>query len=115
MLLNGGAHKGRRLLSAQSVRAMTTNRLTPEQSKNADFFPHYFDNHGWAYGVGVSTGPDTISKKPGSFGWDGGFGTSFFVDPNRKLISIVMTQSTDFLFSGALDAYRQAVSQAVGD
>lgn len=109
MLMNSGEHKGRRLLSAQSVRAMTTNQLTPEQIKASVFFPGFFDAHGWGYGVGVSTAPDDISKTPGRYGWDGGFGTSWINDPSRKLISIVMTQSSDFLFSGALDAYWRAV------
>lgn len=31
MLLNGGVHKGRHLLSAESVRGMTRNHLTPAQ------------------------------------------------------------------------------------
>jgi CubicO group peptidase (beta-lactamase class C family) len=112
MLLNGGVHKGQRLLKEESVRAMTTNQLTPEQVKASDFFPHFFDTHGWGYGVSVITAPDAISKTPGRYGWDGGFGTSFVNDPNRKLISVVMTQSSDFLFSGALDAYWRAVYAA---
>jgi hypothetical protein len=53
-----------------------------------------------------------VSKTPGRYGWDGGFGTSWSNDRDRKLISIVMTQSSDFLFMGALDAYWQAVYAA---
>ena len=109
MLMNGGMHRGKRLLSEPSVRSMTTNQLSPEQIEASDFFPHFFDTHGWGYGVGVSVAPDAVSQTPGRYGWDGGFGTSFTNDPGRKLISIVMTQSADFLFSGALDAYWSAV------
>jgi CubicO group peptidase (beta-lactamase class C family) len=114
MLLNGGTHRGKRLLSEQSVRTMTTNRLTPEQIKASDFFPQFFDTRGWGYGMAVYTKPDAVSRTPGRYGWDGGFGTSWINDPNRKLISIVMTQSSDFLFSGALDAYWRAVYGALG-
>jgi CubicO group peptidase (beta-lactamase class C family) len=64
------------------------------------------------YGVGVQTGPDRNTQTPGACGWDGGFGASWFTDPNRNLVSIVMTQSSDFLFNGALERYRAAVYAA---
>lgn len=109
MLLNGGLHKGRRLLSAQSVQAMTTNRLTSGQIAASDFFPHFFDTNGWGYGMSVVVKPDPVSPIPGRYGWFGGFGTSWFNDSGRGLVSVVMTQSTDFLFSGSLEAYWKAV------
>jgi CubicO group peptidase (beta-lactamase class C family) len=113
MLLNGGVHQGRRLLSAESVRNMTRDHLTPEQKKASSFFPGFFDAHGWGYGVSISTAPDAVSQTPGRYGWDGGFGTSWFNDPARGLIAIVMTQSADFLFSGARDAFFRGVYDAV--
>jgi CubicO group peptidase (beta-lactamase class C family) len=58
--------------------------------------------------------PDAVSPDPGRYGWFGGFGTSWFNDPDRELIGIVMTQSSDFLFSGASDAFWQAVYAAIG-
>ena len=106
-------HDGRRLLRADSVRDLTSDRLTPEQRAAAQFFPHFFDTHGWGYGVGVSTAPDAISAAPGRYGWDGGFGTSWINDPRRDLVAIVMTQSSDFLFSGALDAFWRSVYAAI--
>jgi CubicO group peptidase (beta-lactamase class C family) len=112
MLFNGGTHGKQRLLRAESVRAMSTNQLTPEQIAKSDFFPHFFDTHGWGYGVAITIAPDAVSKTPGRYGWFGGFGTSWINDPSRNLISIVMTQSADFLFSGALDAYWRAVYAA---
>jgi CubicO group peptidase (beta-lactamase class C family) len=114
MLLNGGTHGKQRLLRAESVHAMSTNQLTPQQIAKSDFFPHFFDTHGWGYGMAVTTAPDAVSKSPGRYGWDGGFGTSWINDPSRNLISIVMTQSADFLFGGALDAYWRALYAATG-
>ena len=58
MLLAGGVHQGRRLLSADSVREMTRDQLTAEQkaaSASTRFFPGFFDTHGWGYGVAVVT------------------------------------------------------------
>jgi CubicO group peptidase (beta-lactamase class C family) len=107
MLLAGGMYRNRRLLSAESVRAMTRDQLTAQQktASASTFFPGFFDAHGWGYGVGVSTAPDAVSATPGRYGWEGGFGTSWTNDPNRGLVAIVMTQSSDFLFSGALDQF----------
>ncbi len=112
MLLNGGEHQGRRILAAESVRAMTSDHITPAQKAAAKFFPGFFDKSGWGYGMRVSTAPDAITPVPGRYGWDGGFGTSWMNDPNRKLIAIVMTQSSDFLFNGGLDAFWRGVYAA---
>jgi CubicO group peptidase (beta-lactamase class C family) len=113
MLLHGGVHNGRRMLSEQSVRAMTTDHLTPEQKAASSFFPEFFDTRGWGYGVAVITAPDAVSPAPGRYGWDGGFGTSWINDPGRDLAGIVMTQSSDFLFAGALEAFWRGVYGAV--
>lgn len=112
MLLKGGMHEGRRLLRAESVSEMTRDQLTPEQKAASSFFPHFFDTRGWGYGMAVYTAPDTISRTPGRYGWDGGFGTSWFNDPGKDLIAIVMTQSSDFLFNGALDEFWRGVYAA---
>ena len=107
MLLNGGKHGNKQLLRAESVREMTRDQVTPEQKAASaeNFFPGFFDTQGWGYGLAISTAPDPISKVPGRYGWMGGFGTSFLVDPNRNLIGIVMTQSSDYLFNGGLDRF----------
>ena len=83
MLMNGGRHGGVQLLRAETVREMTTDRLTPEQAAAGMFFPGFFDTWGWGYGVGVVKAPDAVSPVPGRYGWDGGFGTSWFNDPKR--------------------------------
>jgi CubicO group peptidase (beta-lactamase class C family) len=109
MLQHGGVHGRTRLLSARSVHEMTTNQLTPEQLAASSFFPGFFDTWGWGYGAGVIRTPDAVSAVPGRYGWFGGFGTSWFNDPDRDLIGVVMTQSSDFLFSGTRDAFWKAV------
>jgi CubicO group peptidase (beta-lactamase class C family) len=112
MLMDGGRHGGVRLLRAETVREMTTDRLTPEQAAAGMFFPGFFDTWGWGYGVGVVKAPDAVSPVPGRYGWDGGFGTSWFNDPKRDLIAIAMTQASDFLFSGTRDAFWKAIYDA---
>ncbi|HMI92350.1 MAG TPA: serine hydrolase domain-containing protein [Polyangiales bacterium] len=118
MLLNGGVHHRRRLLSARSVREMTSDQITPAQKAAtaaaaptpnpfADVWG-MFATRSWGYGVSVITAPDTVSNVPGRYGWDGGFGTSWFNDPDRDLVGIVMTQSADFLFSDARESFWRA-------
>jgi CubicO group peptidase (beta-lactamase class C family) len=107
MLLNGGKHGSTQILRTETVREMTRDQLTPAQKAASAkaLFPGFFDTHGWGYGVGISTAPDAVSQVPGRYGWDGGFGTSFVNDPDRNLLSIVMTQSSDFLFNGTRDQF----------
>ncbi len=99
LLLNKGIHKGERLLSEESVTLMTTNRLTPEEIAGGG---PLLAGRGWGYGMAVVTTPDEAWPVPGRYGWDGGYGTSWSNDPNRNLVAIVLTQTSDFLFNGGL-------------
>ncbi len=99
LLLNKGIHKGERLLSEDSVTLMTTNRLTPEEIAGGG---PLLAGRGWGYGMAVVTTPDEAWPVPGRYGWDGGYGTSWSNDPNRNLVAIVLTQTSDFLFNGGL-------------
>ncbi|WGW10469.1 serine hydrolase domain-containing protein [Saxibacter everestensis] len=57
-------------------------------AKTSDsFFPGFWENTGWGYGVSVVT--DGAHR--GRFGWSGGLGTDFFVEPDGT-ICIFMTQ-----------------------
>jgi CubicO group peptidase (beta-lactamase class C family) len=103
-LLHQGVHKNERLLSAKSVKLMTTNRLTPEQIAGAG---PPLAGHGWGFGMSVVTTPDEASPVPGRYGWDGGYGTSWCNDPSQSLVAIAMTQTADFLFNGGLAEFRR--------
>jgi CubicO group peptidase (beta-lactamase class C family) len=80
MLLGGGAP----VLSAGSVRAMTTDQLTPEQKARGGLGPGFFTGRSWGFGQAVFD--------DGAYGWDGGLGTSWRVDPAHDLVVIVLTQ-----------------------
>jgi CubicO group peptidase (beta-lactamase class C family) len=91
-LLNGGRYGRERILSRPSVEAMITDQLTPEQKSASVFFPGFWENHGWGFGVAVITKRDGPTTTPGRFGWDGGYGTSWASDPKEGLVGILMTQ-----------------------
>ncbi|ASO20932.1 CubicO group peptidase (beta-lactamase class C family) [Actinoalloteichus hoggarensis] len=92
MLLNKGACEGERILSRASVEMMTTDQLTPEQKARSGFFPGYWDNRGWGFGLSVVTNRDILAATPGRFGWDGGFTTSWYCDPAEDMVAILMAQ-----------------------
>ena len=94
MMLNNGKYGDERILSRPSVELMTTDQITPEQkaASAADFFPGFWDNRGWGFGVSIITRRDDLENTPGRYGWDGGYGTSWYVDPTEELIGILMTQ-----------------------
>ncbi len=92
MLLNKGVHGRERVLSRASVEVMTTDQLTPEQKAVSGLLPDSFESHGWGFGLGIITKRRNMAESVGMFGWDGGLGTSFYADPQEKLVGVLMTQ-----------------------
>jgi CubicO group peptidase (beta-lactamase class C family) len=116
MILNKGVHGGQRILSRLSIEAMTTDQLTPEQKAASDFFPGFWDSRGWGLGVCVVTKRDDLAAVPGRFGWDGGYGTSWWSDPREDVTAILMTQRAGFpLLSGVYLDFWTSVYQAIED
>jgi CubicO group peptidase (beta-lactamase class C family) len=87
MLANPGRVGGPQVINEDHWHQMTSDQV-PASSKTADsFFPGFWTNTGWGFGLGVQTsGPQR-----GRFGWSGGQGTHFFVDPDET-IGILLTQ-----------------------
>lgn len=92
MLRNNGRHGAERILSRLSVDLMTTDHITPEQKAASPFFPGFWDNRGWGFGLSMITRRDGLADVPGRFGWDGGYGTTGYTDPKEDMIAILMTQ-----------------------
>jgi CubicO group peptidase (beta-lactamase class C family) len=92
MMLNKGKHGNERILSRLAVELMTTDQITSEQKAASPFFPGFWDNRGWGFGLAIVTKRDDIAAVPGRFGWDGGYGTSGYSDPAEDMVAILMTQ-----------------------
>ena len=92
MMLNRGKHESERILSRLSVELMTTDHITPEQKAASPFFPGFWDNRGWGFGLSIISRRDDLAGVPGRFGWDGGYGTSAYMDPKEDMVTILMTQ-----------------------
>ena len=82
MLLRGGDP----VLPADAVTEMTRDQLTAEQ--RALDGKAFLDGRSW----GLCQSVVTEGPYAGAFGWDGGLGSSWLVDPARDLTVVVLTQ-----------------------
>jgi CubicO group peptidase (beta-lactamase class C family) len=92
MVLNGGTFKGKRLLSEEAVRQMTSKQTGDALKDN--------------YGLGWSTGA--------TFGHGGAYSTGMTIDPKRGLITVWMVQHAGFPGEGGKSqgAFRKAAEDA---
>jgi CubicO group peptidase (beta-lactamase class C family) len=87
MLASDGQFDGRQIVSQEHLRLMTSDQV-PDIAKTPDsFFPGFWEGTGWGFGVGV----DTKGEMAGRYGWSGGLGTNFFVDPDGT-VGVLLSQ-----------------------
>ena len=87
MLIERGPVEGGPLISDVHRRQMTSDQVPAENKTPDSFFPGFWDGTGWGFGVGV----ETRGARRGRYGWSGGQGTNFFVDPDGT-VGILLTQ-----------------------
>jgi CubicO group peptidase (beta-lactamase class C family) len=97
MLLQGGEVGGTRVLTEDSIRLMTSNRLTSAQRRNLQFGIPLFMGQG--FGLGLSVIDDAKRNawmgagRPGAFGWPGLFGGWWQADPAAKSVMVWLQQT----------------------
>lgn len=86
MLLNGGILDDVRIISPRSVELMSRNHLTDEQRFSV----------GMGFGLGFAIAEDPGLRRTflsqGSYSWAGAADTHFWIDPEKNLIGLAMTQ-----------------------
>jgi CubicO group peptidase (beta-lactamase class C family) len=84
MIRKGGVLDGVRILAPRTVALMTTNQIGTLHSPN-----------GLGFGLGFQTtdhfGANGLDSK-GSFGWSGAYATTYRVDPEARLVLVLMVQ-----------------------
>ena len=85
LALDGGA-----VLSDHEVRRMGSDRLDPRQRAAAQAF--FGERWSWGLGCQVKLAVGDTALAPGGFGWNGGKGTTAYVDPARGLAAVLFTQ-----------------------
>lgn len=109
MLASGGQWNGKRFLSPRTVDLMASV-FAP------DTLPGRQSGLGFGLSVRVVADPIRAGQRvsPGSFGWDGAYGTHFWVDPKEKIVGLMMIQTDNP--DRQLDRdFENAVMQAVVD
>ena len=112
MLLNGGELDGRRYLGPRTIDFMTANHT-------GDMVNGQFGRpaRGMGFGLGMQVVLDPVAAdlavSEGAFGWPGGSGVSFWIEPAEEMVTLYMIQGG----SGAAlrRAFESAVRQAIVD
>ncbi|HZZ87447.1 MAG TPA: serine hydrolase domain-containing protein [Caulobacteraceae bacterium] len=91
MLRRGATSDGARLLSETSIVAMTRDQLTPQQRRGGA--PILSEGEGWGYGLSVRLQRSDAGVPTGAFGWNGGLGTSWVMDPETDRVAVLLTQA----------------------
>jgi CubicO group peptidase (beta-lactamase class C family) len=88
MLLNGGQLNGTRLLGPRTVDLMRSVHVPDTLAGRPA---------GRAFGLSVQIVGNPVaaghSVSAGSYGWDGAFGTHFWIDPKEQLVGILLVQT----------------------
>jgi CubicO group peptidase (beta-lactamase class C family) len=105
MLSNGGVLNGKRLLSPKTVELMSSVHA-PDTLQGRPL--------GRSFGLSVQVVNNAVVANfrvsDGSYGWDGAFGTHFWVDPKEKIVGIVMVQTSS---QELMRDFENAVMQAI--
>ncbi len=111
MLVNGGELSGRRYLSPRTIALMASNHT-------GDLVNGQFGRpaRGMGFGLGVQVVEDPIAadlrQSKGTWGWAGAYGTNVNIDPQEKMVTIIMMQTS----TPALQRdFEHAVMQALVD
>ena len=94
MLVNGGELNGKRLLSPRTVDLMSSNHV------GGLFAASSSARAGMGFGLTVEVVVDQIAANRrtsnGSFGWDGAFGTHYWVDRQEQIAGLLLIQRSTY-------------------
>jgi CubicO group peptidase (beta-lactamase class C family) len=109
MLVNGGELNGRRLLSPRTVDLMSSNHVGNLFAESSAA------RAGMGFGLTVEVVVDQIAANRrtsnGSFGWDGAFGTHYWVDRKEEIAGLLLIQRSTYAQLNR--DFENAVMQAV--
>jgi CubicO group peptidase (beta-lactamase class C family) len=111
MLVNGGELNGKRYLGTKTVELMSSNHTG--ELVNGQFGR---PARGMGFGLGVQVVEDPVAadmrQSKGSWGWAGAYGTNIVIDPQERLVTIIMMQTSTPQLQRDFD---NAVQQAIID
>ncbi len=102
MLANRGQLGGVRILSPKTVALMTSDQLPPSTERHTSVaailgafgpVPEMGTSFGLGFAVRTDPGRNPLPGSVGDFSWGGINGTFFWVDPQEKLVAVLMMQA----------------------
>ena len=114
MLLHQGRFNGAELLRPETVMQMGQNQIgdipvrimktaMPELSNDVDLFPGIRCGHGLASVVNAQQGPN--GRSAGTLTWAGLFNTYYWIDPQKRVTGVILTQILPFADHKAVKLY----------
>jgi CubicO group peptidase (beta-lactamase class C family) len=107
MLLNNGKYNGNQLLSRNSVRIMTTNQIGE--------IPFAGDKFGLGFSIVTDKSSGKTMAQEGTFAWGGAFATSYWVDPQEKMVYLFYRQLMGSTHGDVVEKFRALTYQAIAD
>jgi methyl acetate hydrolase len=113
-LMNQGRFRGGQLLQPKTVALMNQNQIgdiaagilkttAPSRSNDVDFFPGIPCRWGLAYMINTQPGPN--GRSAGSLTWAGIFNTYYWLDPQKRVAGVFLTQVLPFADGPAVQIY----------
>lgn len=112
MVANGGEYEGRRYLSRKTVDFMLSDHIIDMGGTTVSTTgPGY--GFGLGFGVRRDPGMNWVAGSVGEATWSGAWGTTFWIDPEQRLVGMMMAQAPSTRLSTRM-LYRTLVYGAVG-
>ncbi len=112
MLLNEGVYNGRRILSRNAVRFMTSNQLSQHQLRTFDWEQNIGCGYGNLMHIATDEGKAGISTHLGEYGWDGWLGCFWANDPRDGYTFLYFIQRCGGLGGHPIRMMKQIVYSA---
>lgn len=109
MLLSDGAWDGVRIVKSGTVAEMTRNQIGELKIP----FAIHGDQFGLGFGIHSQTSPQRMGASIGSYSWGGIFHTYFWVDPQREIAGVLMTQLFPFDHLTMWGDFQEAVYESL--
>jgi methyl acetate hydrolase len=116
MLLHEGRFNDAQVLRPETVAEMAMNQIgdltvdvlktaIPSRSNDAEFFPGMVKK--WGLGYMISTEAAPTGRSAGSLAWAGLGNTYYWLDPNRRLAGVILTQILPFADPTVLELFER--------
>jgi CubicO group peptidase (beta-lactamase class C family) len=99
------------VLDRDAVRLMTSESLRPEQ--RAGVAQLMGPDVSWGLCVGLDLAAREPWMAPGRFGWNGGSGTTAWIDPSRELTAVLLTSRMMLGATGDFDDFWRALAEGL--